>query len=435
MRERPDLTTMSDDKLLRGLFDVLNRTRHNEADLIAHIAEVDARELYAREAAPSLFAWCIERLHFSEQEAYARITVARASRKHPMLLTMLRDGRLHLSGIVRLVPHLTVENRQAVLRRATHKSKRQIEELIAELEPKPDARAKIRKLPERRAMAHPSSTPESGSGSGGSDGAEVCPDSALLSDDLTGLGGGAGPKPQLCPGRVGTSAKPAPHGLLVQAPAASRQAEPLAPARYKVQFTASAELRDKLERLQALMRSSVPDGDLAKIIDMAVTEKLERLEARRFAKTKRPRKRLAQTDTRPKSRYIPAAVRRFVEKRDGGRCTYQDRHGRRCTKRHDLEYHHRKPFGRGGDHSPEGLALMCRTHNALLAEQDFGKEKMARCRRGASRASEPAAAPSGLARRTDRATQGAGSPSGSTIHAPPAQPGPACGDVCETGVV
>jgi hypothetical protein len=74
-----------------------------------------------------------------------------------------------------------------------------------------------------------------------------------------------------------------------------------------------------------------------------------------------------------------------VEKRDGGRCTYRDKHGRRCTKRHDLEFHHRKPFGLGGDHSPEGLALMCRTHNALLAERDFGKDKMARYRRRASR--------------------------------------------------
>jgi 5-methylcytosine-specific restriction endonuclease McrA len=172
-------------------------------------------------------------------------------------------------------------------------------------------------------------------------------------------------------------------------PAPRAAVEPLAPSRYKVQFTASAEFRDKLERLQALMRSSVPDGDLAKIIDLAVTEKLERLEARRFAKTKRPRKRLAQTDTRPKSRYIPAAVRRFVQKRDGGRCTYRDRHGRRCTKRHDLEFHHRKPFGRGGEHSPEVLCLMCKTHNLLLAEQDFGKEKMARYRRRANRDTKP----------------------------------------------
>ena len=56
--------------------------------------------------------------------------------------------------------------------------------------------------------------------------------------------------------------------------------EPLAPARYKVCFTASAELREKLERLQALMRSPVPDGDLAQLIDIAVSEKLERVEAK-----------------------------------------------------------------------------------------------------------------------------------------------------------
>jgi len=42
--------------------------------------------------------------------------------------------------------------------------------------------------------------------------------------------------------------------------------EPLSPGRYRVQFTASAALRDKLERLTALMRFSVPDGDLAAII-------------------------------------------------------------------------------------------------------------------------------------------------------------------------
>lgn len=64
--------------------------------------------------------------------------------------------------------------------------------------------------------------------------------------------------------------------------------EPLAPARYRVQFTASAELHDKLERLQTLMRSSVPAGDLAAIIEAAVTEKLERLESRRDVNKAKP---------------------------------------------------------------------------------------------------------------------------------------------------
>jgi 5-methylcytosine-specific restriction endonuclease McrA len=177
----------------------------------------------------------------------------------------------------------------------------------------------------------------------------------------------------------------------VAAPAKPATVEPLAPLRFRVSFTASSELREKLERLQALMRSSVPDGDLVKIIDVAVSEKLERLEARRFAKTKAPRKGLAETDTTPKSRYIPAAVRRAVHERDGGRCTYRDRHGRRCTRRHDLEFHHRNPFGRGGGHSPEVLTLLCPAHHALMTEQDYGKELTARFRRSASRVSEPAA--------------------------------------------
>ena len=40
--------------------------------------------------------------------------------------------------------------------------------------------------------------------------------------------------------------------------------EPLSPARYKVEFTASSELRDKLVRLQDLMRSSVPSATSAR---------------------------------------------------------------------------------------------------------------------------------------------------------------------------
>jgi hypothetical protein len=339
MGERPELKTVSDDQLLRGLFEVLRKTRHDEAELVAHIAEVDARKLYAREASPSMFAWCTERLHLSEAEAYVRIGAARASRRHPVLLAMLADGRLHLSGIERLAPHLTEENRDAVLKRAVHKTRRQIEELVAEVAPRPAAATRLRKLPARR-------VPEACGGA--ATGSQLRPDGVVAPPTT-------GPRPTRAP-------------------------EAVAPDRFRLQFDLDAELRDKLERLQALMRHEVPDGDLGRIIDVAVTKELERLEARRFAKTK-PRKRLAQTDTRAKSRYIPAAVRRAVEERDGGRCTYRDKHGRRCGKRHDLEYHHTRPFAAGGDHSPEGIVLMCRTHNQLLAEQDFGKEKMERSRR------------------------------------------------------
>jgi hypothetical protein len=160
---------------------------------------------------------------------------------------------------------------------------------------------------------------------------------------------------------------------------------PLAPLRYKIQFTASGELREKLERLQALMHT-----DLAAVIETAVTEKLERLEAKRYAETKSPRKTLQQTDTSPKSRYIPAAVKRFVRKRDGDQCRFVNEQGRRCTEGRGLEFHHHDPFGRGGDHNPDQISLMCKPHNGYLAEREYGKEVMNRYRGNGDCVSEPA---------------------------------------------
>lgn len=366
MRENWNLKTVSDDVLLRRLADLVGRSRRLDADIVAHIAEVDVRRLYARRAMPSLFAYCVETLRLAENEAYLRIAAARASRAYPVLLDMLRDGRLHLSAVARLASHLTPENHEAVLARAANRSKREIEALIADLAPRPDVATAIRKLP-ARSVAAPSvlwagSEPPPGSTSGD----------------------------RVVPERVEPCAlKPRSRETLPNAPPSSvrtshrSRVEPLAPARFKVQFTADAGLRDKLERLQGLMRSSVPDGDLGKIIEQAVTEKLERLEARRLGKTHRPRKTLAETDTTPASRHVPAPVRRAVWARDGGRCAFVDEEGSRCPARDRLEFHHHgKPYARGGDHSPENVRLMCRTHNALMAEGDYGRTKMECYRRG-----------------------------------------------------
>jgi hypothetical protein len=92
------LQSLSDEELPRSLSEILQQSRQVEAELVAHIGEVGERRLYAREACSSMFAYCTEVLHLSEAEAYLRIAVARAARKYPMLLVMLGEGRLHLSG-------------------------------------------------------------------------------------------------------------------------------------------------------------------------------------------------------------------------------------------------------------------------------------------------------------------------------------------------
>src|SRR5262249_20202593 len=107
MRHERPLHSIPDDELLHRLSQLTGDSRRVEADLVAHIDEVDERRLYLRKASPSMYAYCTDVLHLSEAEAYLRINCARAARAHPVLLTMLADGRLHLSGIVKLAPRLT----------------------------------------------------------------------------------------------------------------------------------------------------------------------------------------------------------------------------------------------------------------------------------------------------------------------------------------
>ena len=83
----------------------------------------------------------------------------------------------------------------------------------------------------------------------------------------------------------------------------------------------------------------------------------------------------------PTSRHLPAAVRRAVYERNAGRCAFVDAQGRRCSERHRLEFHHRHPFGMGGDHAPENVGLLCAQHNRYLAELDYGTATLRSTRR------------------------------------------------------
>jgi hypothetical protein len=299
-----------------------------------------------------MFQYCVDVLHLSEAEAYLRIAAARASRRHPVLLAMLDDGRLHLSGIAVLAPYLAHTNCEELLARATHKTKRELLVLVAEIAPKPDVSPSIRKLPKQRqkpASEHRTSGAEST------------------------LSGQSSPAPEPAPAPAPEEAdKPA-------------VVEPLAPSRYRVQFTASAELHDKLQRLAALM----PGADLASMLEASVTEKLERLEAKRLGKVKNPRKSLEDADTAPGVRGISAPVRRFVWERDQAQCTFESSDGRRCPESRGLQFHHHDPYGLGGDRSADNVRLLCGPHNLYMAEMDYGKDKMEQYRRSADRVGEP----------------------------------------------
>jgi 5-methylcytosine-specific restriction endonuclease McrA len=144
----------------------------------------------------------------------------------------------------------------------------------------------------------------------------------------------------------------------------------LAPERYKIQVTVSRETYEKLRRAQDLLRHAVPNGDPAIIVERALGLLVAELERTKLRATSRPRVTCA---VNPKSRYIPAAVRRTVWERDGGRCAFSGWQGR-CTETGFLEYHHVVPFASGGETSAGNLELRCRAHNQYEAQEWFGKK-------------------------------------------------------------
>ena len=325
--------------------------------LIAALAELDQRRVYRDAGCSSLFTYCTQVLHLSEHAAYRRIEAARASRRFPRILERLAAGAITLTAVGLLAPHLTDQNHEALLDQARHRCKRDLEGLVARLRPQPDVPALIRRVPAPRVSVAPSplaqaadapapASPHCGTSTAG---AAIARPPAWLIDVPAGNGGGTA-------SRAGMSASPA---ALVT---------PLAPERYRLQGTMGAETHAKLRRAQDLLRHVVPDGDLAAIVDRALTVLIANLEKTRIAATPRPR--AARTPS-PTSRHIPAAVTRAVWARDDGRCTFVGTHGR-CAERGFLQRHHRVPYAVGGQATAENIELRCTAHNALAAERDFG---------------------------------------------------------------
>ena len=353
--ETSSLQHVSKGELLRDFSALVDKDRGNTANMLAYVAEIDRRKLYLEHAYPSMFAFCTKRFRMSEAVAAKRIRAGRAACRFPCILGMVRRGELHLSGVHQLAGHLTEENHREVLRRAKHRSMREIEELIAEIAPKADVAALVRAVPMRAAGLSGQGLLRNVVGEGSKQGtfgeAERAKGSARCEDK----GVVAGRKPR---------------GL----------ATPLSPRRYKLQVTIGQEARDKLAELQNLLSHQIPDGDPAAVVERALDVLLSETKKKRVALTDKPRARRKKGGER--TRGIPAQVRREVFRRDEGRCAFMDGEGRRCESAWQLEFHHCVPYGREGPHSTGNIELRCRAHNQFEAELEYGRGFMAARRRG-----------------------------------------------------
>jgi hypothetical protein len=349
-----DLNALSNSELLDSTRLHLQRSCELDADLLLLLGEIDARRLYLDRAFATMFDFCTGELGFSEDVTYNRLKVAGLVRRFPRVLDVVRSGKVHLTGLRLLEPHLTEENLDVVLAEATGKSKRSIEELVARLAPQLPVPTSIRRLPERAAVSSEEPTPLTEPAS------------------LPLLAIPAPPEREETPGAAQLPT-PAPRRAEVR---------PLSAATYEVRFTASLALKVKLEQAEELLRHRIDRGDLADVIERAVDLLIDEVKKERFGVGRQARTTAEEAEEREDvTRHVPAAISREVYARDGGRCTFVSEDGRRCEERGGLELEHIEGFARTGRHAVEGLTLHCRAHNQHCADKLYGREFMQAKRR------------------------------------------------------
>ncbi|MGH7730219.1 MAG: HNH endonuclease, partial [Candidatus Eiseniibacteriota bacterium] len=267
-------------------------------------------------------------------------------RLFPALPAALADGRLTLTSVLLVSPWLTHGNAGELVAEASHKTKREVETLLARHFPRSELPAWVEEL---------------GSGP-------------------------AAPDAELVPERVGTDSR-----LKTQPAEASpasvflenrSRVKAVSAQSYGLQLSMTRGAHDKLRYVQGLLGHEIPSGDLAAVVERALDMAIGVLEKRKFAATTRPRRGARRPSEG--SRHVPAHVRREVWLRDGGQCAFVSESGHRCQATVGLEFDRVLEVARGGEATVHGICLLCRADNQYEAERTFGTEFM-RCKRDEAR--------------------------------------------------
>jgi hypothetical protein len=321
---------LSDDALHARLKELASREREATVELVAHLAVLLGRKKHLGQGWGSVYTWCCDALHLSQDAAYNRVAAARAVRRFPLILDHLAAGFLNVTTVKVLRPVLTSDNFRVVLAEAKYRSKKECEVIVARLQPKPDVPSTIRKLPVPRPT-----------------------------DAIAAVLDRSTPDEREAPAATTPSFSAPVHHPIVA---------PLTAERYRLQFTISKESHDKLRRVQDLLCRELPDGDPAAIFDRALDVLLREVESKKRAATANPR---PPRPTKDGSRDVPAHVARAVWKRDGNQCAFAGANGR-CKETRYLELHHVEPHGYGGPATVDNISVRCRAHNVYESELVFG---------------------------------------------------------------
>ena len=317
-----NLKNLSDKKLLELVARSVRDERKATLLVLELIAEMDSRKLYLKYGYNSLFVYLTTELNYSEGATHRRITSARMLSKCPETKDMLLDARLSLTTLSMLSGKLTEENKDSLLKEASYKSKRELEDLLLSIGSgaKKKIQEKIKPVVVEKEVK----------------------DKSLLE----------------------TKAEQGFENHFSQ-----RISKPVVEKRLNLSFSVPEETGELIDEAKQILSGKFPKG--AKLEDLFVAG-LNALVKEHRAKNKSLGSKKSR-GSKKGSRHIPAKVRKVVLERDKYQCSYIGENGKACCSKWDIEVDHLTPFSEGGEHTPENLRVLCGAHHQYITEQKFGR--------------------------------------------------------------
>ncbi|HYS83112.1 MAG TPA: HNH endonuclease, partial [Anaeromyxobacteraceae bacterium] len=350
---RETLSVMNDTRdLTKRLAELLSREHAALADFLVALADFDRERRWVELGYTSLYYFCHRELGLSKGAAFYRKTAAQLLQRYPEVVEPLRDGRLCFTSVVELAKVITPENRDEVVPRFFHASKREAKAVASELRPTEAA-------PHRDVV--------------------TVPQLAAPAKAVTRL---AVATSHATPGAVVQPDEP--RGEVTATPPYSQPAAPLPAARpdevepltgdlRRFHTTVSKRFLAKLAAARDALSHSHPGADTETVLEAALDLLLAANDKKRGL-VKKPR----ATPARPSAsrRHMPAEVKRAVWTRDGGCCQWPVASGGVCGSTTRLQFDHVVPLARGGTSIVSNIRVLCAFHNQLAAKQAFGEPWM-----------------------------------------------------------
>ncbi len=323
------LTQISNQELISRMEKLVRTERKITHLVLLHIVEIEDRKLYAKLGYDGMYSYLTKGLGYSESSAYRRLQSARLLRKVPEIAVKVEEGKLNLSQLTQvqkslreqtpsggqaLTPSATLE----VLEKIENKSAFETEKVLASEFNRP-------------VQVHEAVRPQKD-------------DSVRIELTFT--------KEQFAELEQAKS-------LLSHVCHEGNWSEVI--SQLAKEFN-----RKKLSPAKVVMGNVEKNNDLTK----TQTEKLQskqRQLTQSFATKK------SQEAKRPRQ-YISIEIKRALFKKSNGCCEFTDQKtGKRCDSKYQLQIDHIRPWSLGGSNQIENLRLLCRTHNNFV----FRSEKSA----------------------------------------------------------